>query len=90
MARSETACNNMQRRAPQDCDQLMSLNAMRERRQFIPLANADDDWRQTRACFASARVVVTDDDAERAGRVIAGDKTLGLALQDVRSLRLVR
>jgi len=50
------------------------------RRHEIALALANEDWLQTVACFALEGLPTTSEDAERAGRVLAGDITLEQAL----------
>lgn len=62
---------------------VVSLDAARQRRKFIALANASENWIQTRASFALSGIELDDDDAERAGRVIAGDFTLEQAQADI-------
>ena len=51
---------------------VVALDAVRERHAFIALAHADWDWCQVRASFALSGIALTDDDAERAGRLLAG------------------
>jgi hypothetical protein len=51
---------------------VVSLDAVRQRRAFIALAHADEHWCQTRASFALSGIELTDDDAERAGHLLAG------------------
>jgi len=58
---------------------VVALDAVRARRRFIALAEASESWRQTRASFALSGIEVTDDDAERAGRMLAGV----ISLEDV-------
>lgn len=45
----------------------------RQWRKFIAIAHANEDWRQVAASFALEGIVLTDDDAERAGRMLAGE-----------------
>jgi hypothetical protein len=47
-----------------------SLDAARERRYYIALANADKAWQETKASFALSGISLDDDDAERAGRML--------------------
>lgn len=70
--------------------QVVLLEAARERRNFIAIAHADEDWQQTVASFALEGIVLTDDDAKRAGRVIAGDRSLAEVLEQVRESRRLR
>jgi hypothetical protein len=65
---------------------ILSWETARVRRQYIALAQANEDWQQVAASFALEGIVLTDDDAERAGRVLAGD----LSLEEVRTAHLVR
>jgi len=62
---------------------VISLDAERGRRHDIALALANEDWQQTVACFALEGLPATDEDAGRAGRVIAGALTLEQALAQV-------
>lgn len=62
----------------------ISLDTARERRRFIDLANANENWRQTVASFALSDITPTDDDAERAGRLIAGAITLEQVYTEIR------
>jgi hypothetical protein len=61
-----------------------SLDAARLRRAFIDLAHASENWRQTRASFALEGIKLTDDDAERAGRMLAGAITLNQGVAEIR------
>ncbi|GGC87127.1 hypothetical protein [Undibacterium terreum] len=79
----------MQKDEIRSCGPVVSLEDIRLRRYYIALANADEDWQQTRACFALEGITLSDDDAERAGRLIASDQALEQALQEVRSAHLV-
>lgn len=51
---------------------VIALDAIRDRRRYIALANANEDWMQVKASFALESIAFDDDDAERAGRQIAG------------------
>jgi hypothetical protein len=62
---------------------VVSLDAVRQRRALIALAHADAHWRQVRASFALSGIELTDDDAERAGRVIAGVITYEEAREEI-------
>ncbi|KRB85145.1 hypothetical protein [Noviherbaspirillum sp. Root189] len=55
---------------------VFALDAARERRKYIAIAEANEHWIQTKACFALSGIELTDDHAERAGRLIADDLTL--------------
>lgn len=52
---------------------VVSLDAARQRRHYIDLANADLTWQQVKASFALEGIELTDDNAEQPGRMIAGD-----------------
>ena len=62
---------------------VVSLDAARHRRAFIALAHADAHWCQVRASFALSGIELTDDEAERAGRVIAGVITYEEAREEI-------
>lgn len=47
-----------------------SIDAVRERRYYIALANLDKAWQETKASFALSGINLDDDDAERAGRML--------------------
>ena len=66
----------MQTNETQQIATVISLAAVRDGRRFIALALADEDYLQTRASFALSGIDLTDVDAERAGRVIAGVLTV--------------
>jgi len=55
----------------QPTENVFSLDAARERRKYINIANASEDWIQTKASFALEGIELTDDHAARAGRLIA-------------------
>lgn len=48
-----------------------SLDAARQRRYYIELANNHPAWQQIAASWALEGIIVTDDNAEQAGRMIA-------------------
>jgi hypothetical protein len=50
---------------------IVSLDAARQRRHYIDLANAHWAWQEIKASWALEGMHVTDDNAERAGRMIA-------------------
>lgn len=56
---------------PQRTATIHALDTARERRRYIALANADRTWLETKASFALSGFVLDDDDAERAGRMLA-------------------
>jgi hypothetical protein len=62
---------------------VISLEAARVRRQYIALARANAHWQQVAASFALEGIVLTDDDAERAGRIFAGTCSVDEALAEV-------
>jgi hypothetical protein len=57
---------------------------LRERHFYLALAQTDEHWQQTTASFRLEGLHATENDAERAGRVIAGVWTLEQAIEDVR------
>ena len=57
----------------------MRRNALRP----TALAHADEHWCQVRASFALSGIALTDDEAERAGRVIAGVITFEEAREEI-------
>ena len=63
---------------------VVSLDAVRQRCAFIALAHADAHWCQVRASFALSGIELTDDDAERAGRLLAGVVTYEEMLAEMR------
>ena len=69
---------------------VVALDAVRERRAFIALAHADEHWCQTRASFALSGIALTDDDAERAGRLLAGVVSLDEMYAEIRRSAGVR
>lgn len=48
-----------------------SLDVARERRFYITVAQENEAWLETKASFSLSGIELTDDDAERAGRMIA-------------------
>ena len=62
---------------------LISLDPARERCKYVAIAYADEKWLQTKASFALSDIELTDDDAERAGRLIAGVMTIHEASADI-------
>ena len=63
---------------------VVSLDAVRQRRAHIALAQADEHWCQVRASFALSGIALTDDDAERAGRLLAGVISLEEVYAEIR------
>lgn len=63
---------------------ISTLKSLRERRFYVSLAQADEHWQQTTASFRLEELHATENDTERAGRVIAGVWTLEQAIEDVR------
>jgi len=63
---------------------ITTLKTLRERSFYLALAQADEHWQQTTASFRLEGLHATKEDAERAGRVIAGTWTLEQAIEDVR------
>jgi hypothetical protein len=83
-------CRFLQSCSPQEgVSMILSWETARVRRQYIALAQANEDWQQVAASFALEGIVLTDDDAERAGRVLAGDLSLEQSLDEVRAAHLV-
>jgi hypothetical protein len=62
-----------------------SLDAARQRRHYIELAHATPAWQELAASWALEGIVMTDDDAERAGRMIAGHASYEQAVQEIRA-----
>ena len=67
---------------------IITLKTLRERRFYLGLAQADEHWQQTTASFRLEGLHATENDAERAGRVIDGVWTLEQAIEDVRRVHL--
>ena len=64
---------------------VVSLDAVRQRRVFIALAQADEAWQHTKASFALSGIALTDDDAERAARLLADVVTYDEMVAEMRS-----
>jgi hypothetical protein len=62
-----------------------SLDAARQRRHYIELARALLAWQEIAASWALEGIVMTDDDAERAGRMIADHATYDRVVQEIRA-----
>jgi hypothetical protein len=62
-----------------------SLDAARQRRHYIDLARAHPAWQEIAASWALEGIAMTDDDAERAGRMIAGHANLEQVVQEIRA-----
>lgn len=58
-----------------NANNVLSIDAARERRRHIEIANNSEHWMQTKACFALEGIELTDDHAERAGQLIASLNT---------------
>ena len=63
---------------------IVSLDVARQRRYYIELANANAARIQTKTSFALKGTEATDDDAARAGRMIAGHATCDQIQQELR------
>ncbi len=63
---------------------VVSLDAARRRRKFIDIASASESWVQTKASFALSGIELDDDDAERAGRLLAGVVSLEEVYAEIR------
>jgi len=57
-----------------------------ERRRYIALAHASDDWQQMNASLAFAGVDLNESNAEIIGRMIANEMTLQEAQRAIRRL----
>lgn len=66
----------------------ITLKTLSERRFYLELAQADAHWQETTASFRLEGLHATKEDADRAGRVIAGVWTLEQAIEDVRLVYL--
>jgi hypothetical protein len=64
---------------------IVSLDAARQRRHYIDLANAHEAWQEIKASWALEGIEVNDGNAERAGRMIAGDITFAQLVSDLRT-----
>jgi hypothetical protein len=60
---------------------VLSLKIARDRRLYIDIANNDDAFLQSKASFALSGLTIDDEDAELAGRLIAGAITHEEAVQ---------
>jgi hypothetical protein len=63
---------------------VVSLDAARQRRHYINLANTHPDWQEIKASWALEGIELTDDNAEQAGRMIAGDITYAQLINEMR------
>lgn len=61
-----------------------ALDAARQRRYYIDLANAHWAWQEIKASWALEGLHVTDDNAERAGRMIAGEVSYSQISEELR------
>lgn len=64
---------------------VVSLDAARQRRHYIDLANAHPVWQEVKASWALEGIELIDDNAEHAGRMIAGDITYAQLLIELRA-----
>lgn len=67
---------------------IITLKTLRERRFYLELAQTDVHWQETTTSFKLEDLHAIKEDAERAGRVIAGVWTLEQAIEDVRRVYL--
>jgi hypothetical protein len=63
---------------------VVSLDVARQRRRHIALAQSDEDFRAVAASFALSGIDITNTDAERAGRVLAGLISYDQAVEEIR------
>lgn len=61
-----------------------SLDAARERRYYIDLANSNSGFQSIKGSFAISGMVLNDDNAEEAGRMIAGELTLEQVILEIK------
>lgn len=66
-----------------NANNMLSLDAARERRRYIEIANNSTHWIQTKASFALEGIELTDVHAERAGRLISGNIDLAQCLESL-------
>ncbi len=59
------------------------LDQERNRRIYIDIANSDENYVQIKASFSLSGIELTDDDAELAGRIIAGKITYKQAAEEL-------
>lgn len=64
---------------------IVSLDAARQRRHYIDLANAHPAWLEIKASWALSGIDLGDDSAAAAGRMIAGDITYEKLLSEFRA-----
>lgn len=70
---------------PASTADIVPLDAARQRRRYINLANAHEAWQEIKASWALEGIEVTDDNAMQAGRMIAGDITYEQLVNDLRA-----
>jgi len=63
---------------------VVSLDAARQRLQYIALAQSDEDFRGVAASFALSGIDITNTDAERTGRVLAGLISYEQVIEEIR------
>lgn len=56
---------------------VFSLDTARQRRKYIALAEANEDWAQTQASFALSGIELTDDLAYKFGCMLAAEAEPG-------------
>lgn len=64
---------------------VVSLDAARRRKHYIDLANAHPAWQEIKASWALEGIGLTDENAENAGRMIAGDITCAQLMDELRA-----
>jgi hypothetical protein len=65
-------------------DNVVSLDAVRQQRRHIALAQADENFRAVSASFTLSDIEITSTEAERAGRVLAGLISYDQAVEEIR------
>lgn len=73
----------MQTRANSNSN-VISLDAERQRRRFISMAHADENFSAVAASFALSGIDLANTEAERAGRVLAGLISIDQAVEEIR------
>ena len=63
--------------------EIVSLDAARQRRHYIDLANAHPAWLEIKASWALEGIELFDDNAVEAGRMIAGDITYAQLINEL-------
>jgi hypothetical protein len=70
---------------PVTAAEVVSFDAARQRRHYIDLANVHPIWQEVKASWALEGIELTDDNAEHAGRMIAGDITYVQLIDELRA-----